>query len=127
MNRFKNGWFTLFKFTENVAENSKYHQELVEFTASNKIDQPKYEDPVIIFTARKPDSEITQRSERKQAPARKVNLTIGIDDNDAEGGPSKQKDPLDEILAPVLELNSPKKQEPPKEMAKPGLIGKSDA
>lgn len=32
MNRFKNGWFTLFKFSEKVGENKKYHDELVEFS-----------------------------------------------------------------------------------------------
>lgn len=38
MNRFKNGWFTLYKFSEKVAENPKYHQELVDFTSTNKIE-----------------------------------------------------------------------------------------
>jgi len=65
MNRFKNGWFTLFKFSEKVGENKKYHDELVEFSKNNKIDKPDYLDPVIIFTARKLDGEVTQRSERK--------------------------------------------------------------
>lgn len=50
---------------------------------------PDYLDPVIIFTARKNEGEVTQRSERNKLPAKKVNLTIGIEDNDAEGAPKR--------------------------------------
>ena len=134
MNRFKNGWFTLYKFTEKVAEDRKYHDELVEFSKSNTIDQPEYLDPVIIFTARRNEGEVTQRSEQRKpkVSARKVNLTIGIDDNDAEGGPSKREEPkadsIEALLAPVLEVALPAKkvenkfsQDPPKSTGKPGL------
>jgi hypothetical protein len=114
MNRFKNGWFTLFKFSEKVGENPKYHQELVDFTANNKIEMPDYLDPVIIFTARKNEGEVTQRSERNKPPAKKVNLTIGIEDNDADGAPKRQEETKEvkDILAPSMQLTlSQKPQE----------------
>ena len=59
MNRFKNGWFTLYKFAERVQQNPKLHDELVEFNKNNKLEQPDYMDPVIIFSARKLDGDIS--------------------------------------------------------------------
>lgn len=111
MNRFKNGWFTLFKFSEKVGENPKYHQELIEFTVNNKIEIPDYLDPVIIFTARKNEGEVTQRSERNKPLAKKVNLTIGIEDSDANGAPKRQEEnkEVKEILAPLTGITLPKK------------------
>ena len=38
MNRFKNGWFTLYKFAEKVATNPKLHDELVEFSKNNHLE-----------------------------------------------------------------------------------------
>ena len=111
MNRFKNGWFTLYKFSEKVGENLKYHQELIEFTANNKIEQPDYLDPVIIFTARKNEGEVSQRSQRSKPQPKRVNLTIGIEDGDADGAPKMKEETKDvkEILAPTLEIALQKK------------------
>lgn len=56
---------------------------------------------------------MSQRSQRSKPQLKKVNLTIGIEDNDADGAPKRQEETKDvkEILAPQLELNLPKKSQ----------------
>ena len=42
-NRFKNGWFTLHKFTEKVIDKPELMDELREFSQNNKIEKPTVE------------------------------------------------------------------------------------
>lgn len=73
-------------------------------------------DPVIIFSARKLDGDISQRSIKpaKVLPQKIRALTIGIDDNDADDHPLKKEglkiveQKKAPVLAPTLDL--PKKE-----------------
>ena len=49
MDRFKNGWFTLLKFTDQVEKKPEILDELKEFSKNNKIEMPEWTPPVIVF------------------------------------------------------------------------------
>jgi len=40
MNKYKSGWYTLLKFTEQVRKDQKFLDELIEFASEHKIEKP---------------------------------------------------------------------------------------
>ena len=49
-NRFKNGWFTLLKFTEQVEKKPALLEELQKFSNENTIQPDEWTEPAVIFS-----------------------------------------------------------------------------
>ena len=80
-NRFKNGWFTLLRFTNEVNKKLEYLDELKDWVKNNKIQKPDWVEPVIVFDKEKLEG---KKPKRRNSGVRKMNLVIGIDDEDGK-------------------------------------------
>ena len=89
-NRFKNGWFTLYKFVEQVKENPALKAEMQEFS------KVKIEKPVVEGYYVRPAPELKQAVKKKQAFVRR-NLQIGAEEE------SKDETTKNETLVEVKE------------------------
>ena len=88
-NRFKNGWFTLLRFTNEVNKKVEYLDELKDWVKNNKIQKPDWVEPVIIFDKEKLEG---KKPKRRNSGVRKMNLVIGIDDEDGKQKKKEAKD-----------------------------------
>ena len=93
-NRFKNGWFTLLRFTNEVNKKAQFLDELKSWVASNKIEKPDWVEPVIIFDKEKHE---VKKPRRRNSGVRKMNLVIGIEDEDGKEKKKEAREPAAQV------------------------------
>ena len=94
-NRFKNGWFTLLRFTNEVNKKAKHLEDLKAWTEENRIEKPEWVQPVIIFDKEKHEEKQPRR--RRNSGVRKMNLVIGIDDEDGKEKKKEQREQAPQV------------------------------
>ena len=82
-NRFKNGWFTLLKFTDQVLKKPELLDELKKFSSENTIEPDEWTEPVVVFNKPHQQAPSSQKQARSK-PRFKPQLNIGVDDDDAK-------------------------------------------